>query len=112
MFYLITVKLFPLFNIILGRKSLYPAEDGLFEKYLAVGKEHKSLMEEAYKKFNIQSLHVPQDLEKRGVLDAGKLPNYFYRYHYKIYKRIYNKTILLPFRGGTQNLNNFCSLLA
>ena len=65
--------------VILGRKQLYPAEDGLFEKYLAVGKEHKSLMLEAYKKFSIQSLHVPQDLEKRGVLDAEKLPNYYYR---------------------------------
>ena len=70
---------FQLLTIILGRQSLYPAEDGLFEKYLAVGKEHKILMQEAYKKFSIEKLHVPRDMETRGVLDAEKLPNYYYR---------------------------------
>ena len=63
-----------------GRHTLYPGDDGLFEKYLAVGKEHRSVSEEAYKKFTFTSLHVPKNLESRGVLDAELLPNYHYRY--------------------------------
>ena len=65
--------------LIVGRQSLYPAEDGLFEKYLAVGKEHTNLMTEAYRKFNIQSLNIPHNMAKRGVLDEELLRKYYYR---------------------------------
>ncbi len=64
---------------VLGRLSLYPAEDGLFKKYLAIGENYEDLLKEAYKTFKWTQLNIPKNLMDRGVDDKEKLPNYYYR---------------------------------
>lgn len=64
---------------VLGRQSLYPKDDGLFVKFLAVGEEYNKLLRQVYAEFSIWDLHVPRDMLRRGVADPEKLPNYPYR---------------------------------
>ena len=64
---------------VMGRQFLYPAEDGLFQKYLAVGGQHGDLIQIAYRSFNINDLHLPSNLAARGVADVNLLPGYWYR---------------------------------
>ncbi|XP_068704039.1 allene oxide synthase-lipoxygenase protein-like [Montipora foliosa] len=63
----------------LGRNELI-AEGGIIDKTLSVGGGgHIQLIEKTYKNFKFEMLSFPDMLKKRGVEDAGKLPNYYYR---------------------------------
>ena len=52
---------------------------GLIEKLLCIGDYHESLLQKFYNRFSLNSLHFPNDLSSRGVNDANKLRNYFFR---------------------------------
>ena len=64
---------------VLGRQLLYPAEDGLFERFLAVGGQHERLVRDAYGRFHVDELNLPRNVRRRGVDDWRMLPCYWYR---------------------------------
>ena len=64
---------------VLARRLLYPDEDGLFERFLAIGPRHRDLARAGYRTFHVDRLHVPKDLSRRGVADRSLLPGYWYR---------------------------------
>ena len=63
----------------IGRNELV-AEGGIVDKTLSLGGGgHIQLLEKTYRNFKFEMLSLPDMLKKRGVDDAEKLPNYFYR---------------------------------
>lgn len=63
----------------IGREKLI-AEGGIVDKTLSVGGGgHIQLIEKTYKSFKFEMLSFPDMLKRRGVEDAKKLPNYYYR---------------------------------
>ena len=64
---------------VLDRQQLSPGNEGMFEKFLAVGDQYEKLLKQAFKSFSLDNLHLPTDLEERGVGDGTALPNYLYR---------------------------------
>ena len=64
----------------IGRERLI-AKGGIVDKTLSVGGGgHIQLIEKTYKSFKFEMLSFPDMLKTRGVEDAEKLPNYYYRY--------------------------------
>ena len=63
----------------LGRQVLYPADDGLFPKYLSVGSHYNYLLKETYRRFNFSDMDLSSNIEDRRVGDADLLPHYYYR---------------------------------
>ena len=54
--------------------------EALLTKLSALGGGgHIQLLEKTYRNFKFEMLSLPDMLKKRGVDDAEKLPNYFYR---------------------------------
>ncbi|XP_068703458.1 allene oxide synthase-lipoxygenase protein-like [Montipora foliosa] len=63
----------------IGRNELI-AEGGIVDETLSIGGGgHIQLMQKTYKNFKFEMLCFPDMLRKRGVEDAEKLPNYYYR---------------------------------
>ncbi|XP_074620664.1 allene oxide synthase-lipoxygenase protein-like isoform X3 [Acropora palmata] len=63
----------------IGRERLI-AKGGIVDKTLSVGGGgHIQLIEKTYKNFKFEMLSFPDMLKTRGVEDAEKLPNYYYR---------------------------------
>jgi arachidonate 5-lipoxygenase len=66
----------------LGRKELI-SKGGISDVTLSIGEGgHIEVIQKFYKKFTWDMVDIPKDLEKRGLNDREKLPNFHYRYTY------------------------------
>lgn len=64
----------------LGRKELIN-EGGISDVTLSIGGGgHLELIQKYYRNFTWDMLDIPLNLEKRGLSDLNKLPNFYYRY--------------------------------
>ena len=62
-----------------GRGVLIQGEDSIFYKLLAISGNELAFAGSMYSNFHISEINIVKDLEIRGVSNAKKLPNYWYR---------------------------------
>ena len=62
-----------------GRAVLIQGEDSVFYKLLSISGNELKLAANMYSDFHMSEVNIEQDLERRGVADSKKLPNYWYR---------------------------------
>lgn len=63
----------------MGRKELI-SKGGVSDITLSIGGGgHIELIQKYFKKFTWDMLDIPKDLERRGLTDKEKLPNFLYR---------------------------------
>ena len=63
----------------MGRKELI-GRGGISDLTLSIGGGgHLEVIEKFYKSFTWDMMDIPLDLERRGLLDEKKLPNFYYR---------------------------------
>lgn len=63
----------------LGRKELI-STGGISDLTLSIGGGgHVEIIEKFYKEFTWNVMDIPWDLERRGLLNKEKLPNFYYR---------------------------------